>query len=375
MPLISVILPVYNGEEYLPACLESLGRQTLQDIEIIAVNNASTDNSAKILREYENKDSRLKIIEQDPNVGPGGARNVAMKYTVGDYLAFCDCDDTVPEDAYHWMYEKAQEMDADVVVADYEEDIDGKVVYHRICSPRKSAFVVCEMGAMWNKLYRREFLVQNQLQFRQELHVDEDLLFLAQILGCHPQYALLEKSVYLYRRVADKSDSLSKLTSLDAIKSNIAARTEYIRIISALGYQSASDLSFYSFRYVFRKWCAIAGEEERREALRLIQDFVEQECSWDKSCGRFMVLLGMRPDEFSGADYMEFLYQHYKYCFYRVSDDEESRSHYRAPRGIAPEEQTEDLFKSGKLGFRYIWKYTRKWFGFKLECLIRGGRR
>ncbi len=374
MPLVSVILPVYNGEKYLPDCLDSLAGQTLTDIEIIAVDNASTDNSAEILMKYAERDPRFLVIRQTPNVGPGGARNIAMKYASGDYLAFCDCDDTVPKDAYRILSEKAQEENADVVVADYEENIDGKVVYHRICGPGKNAFVVCEMGALWNKLYRRGFLEQNLLQFRQELHYDEDLLFLAMILECLPQYAMLGKPVYLYRRVANKKDSLSKLTSLASIKSNIVARTEYIRIISALGYQSASELSFYSFRFMFRKWYGIVDEKERKEALRLIQNFVEQECSWEKTCGRFKALLGMRPDEFSAVTYEEFIYLHHRYCFYRVSDSEENRFHYRAPQSAPPEVQTEHLFKSGKLGFRYIWKYFCNWCTYKIKKSGDAGR-
>ncbi len=89
---ISVIIPVYNAEKYLRECLDSIVKQTLQEIEIICIDDGSTDNSLAVLREYERKDERLKIIEQ-ANSGAGVARNAGMKAARGEYLAFMDADD------------------------------------------------------------------------------------------------------------------------------------------------------------------------------------------------------------------------------------------------------------------------------------------
>ena len=92
MPKISVIMPVYNGEKYLNQCLDSVIGQSLQDIEIICVNDGSTDSSPDILRSYAAKDPRVKVFDQ-PNLNAGAARNLGMKYATGEYYSFLDADD------------------------------------------------------------------------------------------------------------------------------------------------------------------------------------------------------------------------------------------------------------------------------------------
>jgi len=360
MAKISVLLPVYNGEKYLADCLESLICQTLTDIEIVAIDNASEDGSAEILRAYTEKDPRLVVIRQDVNVGPGGARNIALNHATGDYIAFCDCDDLVPKNAYTMLYEKALETDADVVVADYMESIDGRNVYHRICGPRKTAFVICEMGALWNKLYRREFFENNYLRF-QEVMFDEDMLFLGMSLQYNPRYALMAKPVYVYRRFKDNTASQTRQMTLSTIKESIAARTQYNKIVSSLGYQSADELSFYSTRFIFCKWCGVDDEAERRKALQLIQNFVEQQCSWKETGERFKKLFGMRPDEFSGATYEEFITRYLGHSFQIMTDTDQKTSKSFVVGRV------ETLFKEGKLGLRCIWRYFRNWAWYKMN--------
>ena len=99
MPKISVIVPVYKVEKFLPKCLESLINQTLKDIEIICINDGSPDNSLKILEEYAKKDSRIKIINQK-NAGPSVARNNGMSAASGEYIGFVDSDDWIDLDFY-----------------------------------------------------------------------------------------------------------------------------------------------------------------------------------------------------------------------------------------------------------------------------------
>ena len=97
MPKVSVIIPIYNAAEFLGECLDSVLAQTLTDIEVICVNDGSPDNSLEILREYEKKDSRIKIIDQK-NQGAGAARNHGMSVARGEYLSFLDSDDFFDRD-------------------------------------------------------------------------------------------------------------------------------------------------------------------------------------------------------------------------------------------------------------------------------------
>ncbi len=113
---VSVVISVYNVEKYLRRCLDSVCNQTLREIEIIAVNDASPDGSAVILGEYAENDSRIKIITHVKNSGQGAARNTGMAVAVGEYIAFIDSDDWLGPEMYESMYRKALEYDADMVV-------------------------------------------------------------------------------------------------------------------------------------------------------------------------------------------------------------------------------------------------------------------
>ena len=99
MPKISVIVPVYNVEKYLKECLDSIINQTFKDIEIICVNNGSTDSSCEILNEYAKNDNRIKIINSE-NIGVGNARNLGLQAVTGEYISFVDSDDFLNTDTY-----------------------------------------------------------------------------------------------------------------------------------------------------------------------------------------------------------------------------------------------------------------------------------
>lgn len=115
MPKVSVIIPVYNTEKFLRKCLDSVCNQTLQDIEIICINDCSTDGSLEILREYAGKDNRIKLIELLENCGAAKARNIGIDIAEGEYLGFVDSDDFIDLDFYKKLYGKAKETDADAV--------------------------------------------------------------------------------------------------------------------------------------------------------------------------------------------------------------------------------------------------------------------
>ena len=115
-PKVSVIIPVYNTEAYLKRCLDSVINQTLKDIEVIAIDDGSLDNSGKILDKYAQKDSRIRVVHQE-NSGVGGAYNAGLVLAQGEYVAFLDSDDWIDPTLYADYYIKAKETDADVVSA------------------------------------------------------------------------------------------------------------------------------------------------------------------------------------------------------------------------------------------------------------------
>ena len=119
MKKVSVIVPVYNAAEFLAETLDTILNQTLEDIEVIAVNDGSADNSWEILEDYAARDTRMHIIDQK-NGGPSAARNNGLNHAEGEYVFFFDSDDLLVEDALEIMYEKAKRMDADLVIGKYD---------------------------------------------------------------------------------------------------------------------------------------------------------------------------------------------------------------------------------------------------------------
>ena len=125
MAKVSIIVPTYNVEQYLVECMESIVNQTLQDIEIICVDDGSTDNSGKILDDYAQKDNRIKVIHKQ-NEGYGKAMNIGLDTATGEYIGIVEPDDYVALDMYESLYKIAKENDVDFVKADYQSFIGEK---------------------------------------------------------------------------------------------------------------------------------------------------------------------------------------------------------------------------------------------------------
>ncbi len=173
MPKISIIVPVYNVEIYLERCLNSLIKQTLKDIEIIIVNDGSTDKSLEICNIFAQKDDRIKIINQK-NGGLAIARNTGLEYVSGDYIGFIDSDDWVDLDFYEKLYKTAIKYGSDIAFADFIRKGKNK---HKVRMGIKDTKVAVDindkinacknltLGCVWNKIYRKSLIFDNQLRF------------------------------------------------------------------------------------------------------------------------------------------------------------------------------------------------------------------
>lgn len=150
---VSVILPVYNTEKYLPECLDSLLNQTLKDIEIICINDGSTDNSLEILQEYQANDQRIRILNQE-NQGAAIARNKGIQMAEGEYLSFLDADDFFDENMLKWSYEKAQKTNSDICIY-------GSYLYDNLTKKEKNVPLLLEKMSFLKIM----FLIE--LRFRQ----------------------------------------------------------------------------------------------------------------------------------------------------------------------------------------------------------------
>ena len=174
MAKVSVIVPIYNVEKYLPKCLDSLVNQTLEDIEIILVNDGSLDNSGKIANEYSKKHKDKIIYLEKENGGLSDARNYGIPYATGEYIAFLDSDDYIDIDAYKQMYEKAKKEDADFLECDFIwEYPNKKIIDKRIEYKNKQEMLAVVRVVAWNKLIKKDLIINNNIRFPKGLRYED----------------------------------------------------------------------------------------------------------------------------------------------------------------------------------------------------------
>jgi glycosyltransferase involved in cell wall biosynthesis len=201
-PLISIIIPVYNAESYLRECLDSVVNQTMCDIQIICINDGSTDHSSAILEEYAAQDVRVLIINKE-NGGVAVARNTAFSHVTGKYILFIDSDDTVDLRLCEKVYLKAEETNADFVlffhdtpngheyICDTSITSNDKITWEE----KKTIF---NFGTVWGKLWRTDFLKKYELKFYEQIHVFEDTLFYLEGLVLATKVSIVPEFLYHY---------------------------------------------------------------------------------------------------------------------------------------------------------------------------------
>ena len=200
MPKVSLIIPVYNVEEYIVKCLCSTVNQSLQDMELIFVNDGSPDNSEKYITEYQEiyPNRTIKYLKKE-NGGLSDARNYGMQYATGEYIAFLDSDDYVELETYDYLYEKAKEGDYDMVECNFYWKYPNnklKKDIGEIYNNKKEALEKARVVA-WNKLYKRELVMNSGVLFPKGVQY-EDVEFFYKILPKLNKIGFVEKPLVYY---------------------------------------------------------------------------------------------------------------------------------------------------------------------------------
>ena len=198
MPKVSVIVPIYNVEKYLEKCINSLLSQTLEDIQIILVNDGSKDNSGNIAKEYEQNNKDRVIYVEKENGGLSDARNYGLKYATGDFIAFLDSDDYIEKNAYEEMYNKAIEENADYVECDFIWEFPNKIrVDKQYPYKNKKEMLSFVRVVAWNKLIKRQLITDNNLEFPKGLRY-EDVEFTYKLIPFINKFAYVDKPFIHY---------------------------------------------------------------------------------------------------------------------------------------------------------------------------------
>lgn len=239
MTKVSIIVPVYNTEDYLKKCLDSLINQTLKDIEIICVNDGSTDNSGKILREYEKQYSNVKVLVQK-NLKQGAARNRGVNAAKGEYIGYVDSDDWVDTDYFEKLYTTAKKYDSDIALATNVRIGNGKtkkrlnITQEGIYSSLQNKFDVCKQHkneCPTNKIYRREFLKKHDIVWPEGIYCEDKIYTLKSVYYANSVVTVPEVNYYYFRRTnstvkekcnGDKDKNFARRQVLDFLKEHNA---------------------------------------------------------------------------------------------------------------------------------------------------------
>ncbi len=287
--MVSVIIPVYNCEEYLPECLDSLIAQSYTDLEIICVNDGSTDHSLDILNEYQKRDNRFKVLSQK-NINAGAARNNGFAIAAGEYCLFLDSDDFFEPDMIRTAVKTADERKADIVVfrSDcYYNDIRKyapvQKTIRRELLPNKDVFSADEiqkdifnafMGWAWDKLFRTRFIKENNIYF-QEQRTSNDLFFVYASILKADRITTIDDVLLHQRQNAYPSLSVTREKSwkccYDAL---LLLRNQMLQ----WGLYENRKLDFENYSASFLTWHvkSLKGESQQRLFYKLKQEYFNE---------------------------------------------------------------------------------------------------
>ena len=211
MTSISIIIPIYNASLYLDRCLQSVEAQTLQDIEVILVDDHGQDDSMDKAKAFVAKSKRKDIyyvfLQTLKNSGPAVARNLGLKKAKGEYVAFLDADDWIEPEMYETLYANAKAEDADLscsnAMQDFEDGQKSRVLTNPIITSNsisvgdRKRFLKTYVAYFWSYIYRREWLVQNEIEFANSKSA-EDSAFIGCCMLAAKRFAQTEKALYHY---------------------------------------------------------------------------------------------------------------------------------------------------------------------------------
>jgi glycosyltransferase involved in cell wall biosynthesis len=232
--LISIIVPVYNTEKYLDNCIKSIVNQSYKNLEIILIDDGSTDNSGEICEKWSKKDSRIVLIHQN-NQGVSTARNIGLNIATGEYIGFVDSDDYIDEKMYELLINKIKKYDAGIcfcnVYAVNDNIINApQMSYPEICTSKEFMNIYWKTknknGVLWNKLIKSKYF--KNIKFESNISYAEDVLVYFQILN-RAEKVVFEKSYLYFHR--NRKDSLSYRLDIKRYPDNLEVMSNLNKIL------------------------------------------------------------------------------------------------------------------------------------------------
>ena len=248
MPKISVIIPVYNTEKYLDRCLKSVCHQTVHDIEILCINDHSTDSSLKILQKYAADDDRIKIFNLPQNQGASFARNIGIKNATGDYISFVDSDDFLETEFYEKLYTEAVCSNADIVKGAYKYYYENRIEFQRNEAIKKDKNnFACEYCS---GIYKTSFLQKHQIMFLPLIDMEDPVFAFTCALKAN-DVKIIDNA---YINICTRSDSqTANIPSFERIKAKLSGLETIIETANV------HHISESCYAYVTALWCGVSA--------------------------------------------------------------------------------------------------------------------
>lgn len=272
MPKISVIVPVYNVEKYLEKCLDSLVNQTLQDFEILVINDSTPDNSQMIIDHYVNTYPDMIRSFIKPNGGIASVRNFGLNHAQGDYIAFVDGDDYVELDMFETLYNVAIQNNANVVISDFYFTYDNKeTVYKEYPYQNSKEMIVNLFAVLWNKIYKRSYLESLGLNFIESSRF-EDVSYLLRMAPYYDKFYFVSKPFVHY---VQRTSSLTASHNYK-VKDIIIVLNDILKFYKEEGFYQTyeNEVEYVFIRFTlgqpFRSSSKIANKEDRKYSLDLL---------------------------------------------------------------------------------------------------------
>lgn len=370
---VSVIMPVYNREASMATAIDSVLRQTLQEIELILVDDGSTDGSVEVAKDYARKHLNVKVFQQE-NAGPGIARNTGLDHATGEYVIFLDSDDWVPEHAYKALYEKAKETDADIVVGQLLRRIDGgkwfvppqiKATFDRMAGINCAGNYELPIynPACWNRLCRRSMLEKNHIRFGNG-RIGEDMLFNIMIFQAARSVYTIEDIVYMYE--SDYSKETSQITNINAgiITSGFEVLQSYVLLFDKMGRVDWEDANLAGlFNFILQRFWKLPDGEEKNAVFESVKRYLSNYQGRLEYKITIEHLMGMDLDILLTLPYATYKRQK-EFLQGRTGTQ-------KKPGGSVwsgdPKSTVLTMYQNGEIGFRYILRYFKAWIRFKLK--------
>jgi len=307
---VSVIIPIYNAYDYLRPALDSVIYQTLREIEIICIDDGSTDRSLEILKEYQKNDDRVRIVTE-ANAGPGLARNNGIGRARGEYIAFLDADDFYEPNFLELLYERATKDTLDIVIAscdiynsrraifakaeegDHVDIFDGGTV----CSKNEHPDYILSSttGAAWNKMFRRSFIIDKELRFLPDVKIYEDVYFTVTALSLAERVARVPE-ILIHHRIHSEQARTKMLR-----KNYAQIPTVFVKIKEFLMKRGMYAPLFTSYLNLSSSRCFklynILSKDSKENFWNLMHDGLIESLGWS----------GREPSEFENEDVYSFV--------------------------------------------------------------------